>query len=425
MLFNLNVPYSPKLHSAREAVFFSRDTENLLFHSNQIEIECVTLTHAVCVTWSLCRNMFKKPFRTGEASAVFGEGWRISFHTEGFYPGFYDLYICADKGDGSYTNERCTFGYKVEDMPFCPNRPSDFSAFWRKRLDILSGIELRAEAGDSIVFRGKQIDAYNTLYAGLPNDYDWDGHMTEEVESCKVSFESIGGIRIHAYLARPAGKYAKSREKFPAMLVLPGAGNTSRPMPLEHARHGYIAMDIQVHGLDVDLESYPSTAADYSIMYPHTVQSLNYLCSLDDVDSENIVVAGGSQGGQLSLVCAALDKRVKAVVAGVTHYSNMPYVNQALESNGDGMEWETFGGCAQAAYYDVMNFVQDISCPVLMNAGLIDKISPPAGVYTVYKGLKTGDKEIIPLPSMGHDWTSVFDIYAWKWLSKHLAIEDL
>ena len=70
------------------------------------------------------------------------------------------------------------------------------------------------------------------------------------------------------------------------------------------------------------------------------------------------------------------------------------------------------------AYYDPMNFAPDVHCPVLMNAGLIDPVSPPFSPWAVFNRLGTSDKEIIPLPGLGHDWSAEFDRMAWHWLDK-------
>ena len=50
-------------------------------------------------------------------------------------------------------------------------------------------------------------------------------------------------------------------------------------------------------------------------IYTGCVRALDFLTSLPQYDGENLGVIGGSQGGALAMVTAALDKRVKALVA--------------------------------------------------------------------------------------------------------------
>ena len=102
----------------------------------------------------------------------------------------------------------------------------------------------------------------------MPADYDAEGHKVEEVESCKISFAGPDGGRVYAWLAKPKGP-----GPFPAMLVLPGAGFAARPRPLEHARHGYLAIDIQIHGQDVDLPKYKPLPGYYDRLQYEPVEA--------------------------------------------------------------------------------------------------------------------------------------------------------
>ena len=56
-----------------------------------------------------------------------------------------------------------------------------------------------------------------------------------------------------------------------------------------------------------------------------------------------------------------------------------------------------------------------------MNAGLIDPISPPYSVWAAYNRVGSTDKQIVPLPGLGHDWSAEFDRRAWRWLDRRLS----
>ena len=91
-----------------------------------------------------------------------------------------------------------------------------------------------------------------------------------------------------------------------------------------------MALDIQVHGQDVDLKEYPklpgyydnpvyepAAAYYYYNVYLRCLQAVNYLLSRPDVDPKRLVVVGGSQGGHLSIVLAGLDPRIAAAVPSI------------------------------------------------------------------------------------------------------------
>jgi cephalosporin-C deacetylase-like acetyl esterase len=449
MNHNLAVPWGDKCSPPQTPYlsFHSPQSDDLLFDSgDKIEIVCQSGLRAVGLKWSLHRNMVQKPFREGLAEAQPANRFFIPIDTAGLPPGFYDLRVELDTGlvhdDKNLLDKRpvtgvCTFGWQADKMAVADTRPADFRAFWDAAKAKLAKVPLDAKEGPMQVFGPEEINAYNVQHAALPPDYDPEGHRFETVESCKVDFAGPDGGRVYGWLAKPAGPEAAGRGKFPAMLVLPGAGFAARPRPLEHARHGYVALDIQVHGQDVDLPEYAPVPgyADRGVTEPaahyyHNVhlrclQAVNYLLSRPDVDPERLVVVGGSQGGRLGLVTAGLDPRVKAVVSCIVNSPNQPHLAWVSACNAaktDGMDLPAAPPVTDTpearsfAYYDPMNYAPDILCPVMMNAGLIDPISPPFSVWAVYNRLGSDRKAMVALDGLGHDWSAEFDRRAWRWL---------
>jgi len=455
MELNLAMPWDPDT-SARQGKekhdahldFYSCDAPDLLFTSGkEITIEArPPQMRAVSMTYGVSKNMFEKPFITGEAEALPAARFIIKVPTEKLTPGFYDINVVLDCGEKEPYKAKCTFGWKVSQLPITPDKPADFDAFWKKGKDELAKIPIDAHLGEMKTFQGKEIDEYNITSACLPPDYDPKGHRTEEVESCKIDFAGIGNVRIHGWLAKPKGD-----GPFPAMLVLPGAGFAARPRPLEHARHGFLAMDIQIHGQDVDLPGeYPHIPGYYDHevwepanqyyfynVYLNVLQALKYLKSRPDVDTSRVVVVGGSQGGRLTVMLSGLaPDEMAAAVPCIVHNANIPFLHWFAAANHanpkqDGMDRksppplpDTPEGRGEG-YYDVMNFAPYIKCPVMQNAGLIDPISPPDGSWAVFNQIGSKDKTIVPLPGQGHDWSAEFDRRAWRWLDKELKLQPL
>lgn len=421
--------------------FYSAQSPSLLFDKQyEILITCQAGARALSQRWSLARNLFSTPFLSGVSEARVGNAFRIRIPTATLRPGFYDLRVRLNTGDEADTTASCTFGYQVEKMPVTDWRPADFDAFWQQAKATLAQVPVQAMVDSPVqTFTGKEIDEYNRTKACLPGDYDPLGHRYETVEAFKVSFASVNGLRIHAWVAKPKGK-----GPFPAMLVLPGAGFAARPMPLEHARHGYLAMDIQIHGQDVDQGTYerlPGYSDNDQVYEPkesyyfyHVIlsclQAVNYLAARPDVDPTRIVAVGGSQGGHLTLVVAGLDGRIAAAVAAIPFAMNQPYLNWAHNPTGpnhDGMDRDDCPPMPDTprtrclAYYDPMNLAPQIHCPVMMYAGLIDRIAPPSGSYGSFHLLATTDKQYVAIPGIGHDWSAEFDRRAWTWLERELA----
>ncbi len=254
MNVNLPLPYGEKCSPPQrpELAFYSHQSDDMLFDKQtEIEVICQAGLHSVGMHWTLARNGFVKTFREGTAEPLSSNRVRIKVATAGLHPGFYDLRVKLDTGMAKTVDGICAFGFRATEMPIRDTRPADFAAFWARAKAKIAAIPPAVETGPVDTFTSKQIDEYNPKSAALPADYDPTGHKAETVESCKVSFAGPDGGRVYGWLAKPQGN-----GPFPAMLIVPGAGFNARPRPLEHARHGYVAFDMQVHGQDVDLPKY-------------------------------------------------------------------------------------------------------------------------------------------------------------------------
>lgn len=105
-------------------------------------------------------------------------------------------------------------------------------------------------------------------------------------------------------------------------------------------------------------------------------------------------MTGVSLGGALAMELAALDERVWAVAPDVPYFCN-------IELGNTQPEWpypelhdylrrhpEQRNAVMQTLrYYDVANFAEQITCPVLISAGIDNLYSRPTGIYGVYNRL--------------------------------------
>lgn len=320
--------------------FFNRENADFMFFGGgeRVEIWCQAGIRAASgLSWSLHHNRINKPFREGMAQAHPGNLFRIEISTADLKPGFYDVRVRLeglgyDKialfHDAKTGKEKldaptgiCTFGWNPDQMPVVAEsdyRPADFDAFWKSAMEEYRAIPLDLRVEDAPrVFKGEEIDRYNMESACLPPNFDPEGTRFTEVVSYKVSFAGPDGGRVYAWVARP-----KAEGSYPALAIFPGAGTGGRPRPLDHARHGYVALDVQVHGLDVDcdgtakypwynapLDSYPVEIRSpkelvWYNLYRRALRAVDALAATPGVDVKRMAVCGGSQGGRLSIVVA-------------------------------------------------------------------------------------------------------------------------
>ncbi len=435
MTVNLARPYESKPASPRPPglAFYAPGCDDFLFDGKQDpQIVCVPYLRALNLEWTLAQNRLMTPFLSGRGLPRFDNSFDLTLPGDGLKPGFYDLRVTIHFSDTEKIEGITTFGWKVDEMPVYPLKPDDFDIFWKTALQKIDAIPPNPKWTLEKTLLGKEIDAYNIASAALPEDYDPEGKRTDAVEIYRVHFTSHDNVTIEGWFTKPVGP-----GPFPALLVLPGAGNIPRPAPVEQARHGYAALDIQVHGNLVDAPAYAPLPPDnapraedriHYDVYLNALQAARVLKLLPGVDSNRMAVLGGSQGGRLTMVVAALDPSFKAAIAAITHFAYMPWqhwvqqCNTNKQSDADGYQPDQAKPDANDTdrYYDVLNFTPLIRCPVLMNSGLIDPTSPPTSIFALYDALP-GKKELIPLPNTGHDWSPAFDRYAWRWLDRTLT----
>jgi cephalosporin-C deacetylase-like acetyl esterase len=221
----------------------------------------------------------------------------------------------------------------------------------------------------------------------------------------------------------------KKEGKYPALLRVPGAGVRPYAGDIATAEKGVITFEIGIHGIPVNMDAnvytslgssvlndYPSYNLDdrdryfYKRVYVGCIRANDFLVSLPQYDGTHLGVAGGSQGGALSIVTAALDSRVKYLVSfypaisDVTGYLNgraggWPHLfakNNVAYNN-------TKEKLNTVQYYDVVNFARLLKVPGMYSWGFNDETCPPTSTYSAYNVI-TAPKQLFLALETGH-WT--------------------
>jgi len=234
--------------------------------------------------------------------------------------------------------------------------------------------------------------------------------------------------------------------KFPAMLVLPGAGVRPYFPDTALARKGVLHLRLGIHGIPVDRDSllynelratalarYWATGIEsrdsyyYRRVFAGVVRAGDFIFSLPRFDGTNYVVQGGSQGGGLAVVAGALDRRVKAVAvihpAMADHFAYLagqpggwPHVfadTVGMRAMPEKME--------TLRYYDVVNFARLLRVPGFYTWGYNDVTVPPTSMYAAYN-LVAAPKEVFLVPEVGHFTTREQDDRVRAWVLGKLGV---
>jgi cephalosporin-C deacetylase len=309
--------------------------------------------------------------------------------------------IATAEVDGKEYRNLATAGVAPLTLKPTVSNPADFDAFWQNAKADLAKVPM---------------DAKMTL---MPE------RCTEKTNVYHVNLQNYKvGTRLYGILCVP-----KKEGKYPAILQVPGAGVRPYGGDISNADKGYITFQIGIHGVPVTME--PSVYTDlavgilsgywnynmddkdrffYKRVYMGCVRANDFITSLPQFDGVNLAVIGGSQGGALSIVTAALDSRVKSLVA---LYPALSDVTGDLSGRAGGWPhyfekpnrvWnETPSKLATLPYYDVVNFARRLQIPGFYTWGYNDETCPPTSMYASYNVI-SAPKELYLALETGH-WT--------------------
>ena len=351
-----------------------------------------------------------------------GETKTVSVEFPDLVPGFYRMSAKANN------KAICTYmiGYDPTEIASPDDSQEDFADFWNGWLDRLAAIPVDAEF---TLMPGEESDARN-IY---------------EVKFKSVP-ETVGGEPVYIY-----GYYAEPKEdgKYPCIihfhgtdksgiLTKPSATETdwcefrfsARGQTLDKAKNGSekyrtdpedeSSVDFYAYRLGDNDEHY------YRYVYLDTRRAVDFVRSQAKVNKKNIFAAGGSQGGCLTYVCAALSNGyIRAIAPSITGHADFVHTmeivgwptnvfNDWINTNYP-TDYATGKAVllAHQSYFDTKNFSKWITCPVITNFSLQDNTDGPHLNIAPYNLLeKVSDKEYSINPFNGHaaasDWTTTY-----------------
>lgn len=232
----------------------------------------------------------------------------------------------------------------------------------------------------------------------------------------------------------------------PAILRLPGAAVRSFSGPNELAYQGFVVLEVGVHGIPVDqspeiyhqlengaLAGYTTIGIDNRDTYYYKrsilgcVRAVDYLCTRDDVDTTRIATYGGSQGGMLSIMTAALSPHVSALfsyfpafceLTGYYHGRGGGWPHLFRDPNEPNIQ----ARMAVSRYYDTVNFARMLRVPGFYAWGFNDPACCPTSTFSAYNVI-TAPKQLQVGRDTGH-WLYPWQVdNAMQWLKKQFNMD--
>lgn len=245
-----------------------------------------------------------------------------------------------------------------------------------------------------------------------------------------VRFPGFAGDSIAAWLIRPAG----SNGRLPVVVTYNGYGG-GRGLPLEHlywANAGYAQLFMDTRGQGATWGSGGVTPDPqgtgpsqpgfmtrgildfgtyyYRRLFTDAVRAVDAVRTLDDIDPDRVIVAGGSQGGGIALAVSGLVDNLAAVMSDVPFLCHIrrgvdvsdtdPYGEVerylAVHRNHADRVFRTL------AYIDGVHHAARATAPALFSVGLRDHVCPPSTVYAAFHAY-AGPAEMAVYEFNGHE----------------------
>jgi len=279
-------------------------------------------------------------------------------------------------------------------------KKKDFDIFWKKTKEIAYSIPLNPRK-ESISYPIEFMKVYKISYNGFDKT------------------PIIGWFIIPNF---------DKKKKYPCVIHYPGYMAT-KGRPVDYS--AWILMGIAVLAIDIreqngetgnymdfeygsSLDFYTKgvlNKEDYYLraVYMDCVKAIDFVCEQKEIDTDKIIVEGGSQGGGLSLAVSSLDERPVATLCDVPSYCDffhrvvgnygaLSVMTEFLKKHPDDVDkvFDTL------SYYDLINHADRIKSRVFASVGLQDNICPAKLFFGVYNKIKS-EKEVYIYPFNGHE----------------------
>ncbi len=296
-------------------------------------------------------------------------------------------------------------------------RPADFDRFWDESVREMHAIDPQIELRPA-TFQVDCADCFDLFWTGM------------------------GGARVHAKYLRPKNDTSSTRtgeqKTHPAVLQFHGYGGSSGDW---NDKLGYVAAGFSVAALDVRGQAGESEDAVATLgptssgqiirglddalasrpeklffrnAFLDCAQMARIVMNFPEVDASRVGAVGGSQGGGLTLACAALEPSIKKIAPtfpflcdyqrvwemdlAVAAYAELKTYFRHFDPRHqrESEIWTALG------YIDNQHLARRIQAKTLMCVGLSDTVCPPSTQFAAYNKI-AGEKNLLVYPDYGHE----------------------
>ncbi len=288
-------------------------------------------------------------------------------------------------------------------------KPRDYDEYWSAALDEMRAVDPEIELAPA-EFQAQGCECYHLYFTG------------------------VQGARVHAKLLKPQGAHSPH----PAVLMFHGYTGSSGDWmdKLGYVAEGFTvaALDCRgqgglsedagrtlgntlhghiIRGLDDALRGHPEKLL-YRQIFLDTAQLAKIIMEMPDIDPGRVGATGYSQGGALTVACAALVptlKRAAPVYPFLSDYRRVWSIDLTKDAYLELQEYFRMfdplhqredAVFDQLGYIDIQHLAKRIRADILWGIGLMDTVCPPSSQFAVYNKIPAAKRMAI-FPDFGHE----------------------
>ncbi|MDR0732419.1 MAG: acetylxylan esterase [Treponema sp.] len=297
-------------------------------------------------------------------------------------------------------------------------RPADYDTYWDRALGELDAQDLQPQL--------------------VPADFS-----CPFAECFDLWFTGVGGARIHAKYLRPK----TIRGNIPALLKFHGysgsAGEWFHLLPYAASGMAIAALDVRGQGG----RSEDSGGVKGNTLHGHIIRGLDgdpdkllfrnifldtaalarVLAGFEEIDADRMGAFGGSQGGGLTVACAALYPNLKKAAPAQPFLCDYKRVWEMDLAKGAYQELQDYFRrfdprhereeeiFTTLGYVDLQFLADRIRAETMMATGLMDTICPPSSQFAMYNKI-TAKKTVCFYPDFAHEGLPDWEDISFKFL---------
>lgn len=298
-------------------------------------------------------------------------------------------------------------------------RPVDFEEYWEKALEEMRATDPKVEFVKA-EFQTPNVECWHMYFTGVNGARIYVKHLRPKNIQGKIP----AVLRFHGYSAESGDWYEK----------LGYAASGAAVFAMDCRAQGGLSEDRTVRtGTSFKGQIVKGLAEEdpqklmFRDIFLDTAMLACIAMELDFVDENKVYATGGSQGGALTIACAALEPRVSKAAAlfpFLCDYKRVWEMDLAVDAyeelktyfrNFDPRHEREDEIFTKLGYIDLQYLAPRIKADMIMFTGLMDTICPPSTQYAAYNKMTCQKKHIL-YPDFGHEWLKdaediIFDFF--------------